>query len=247
MNSSLSAIPVLKLLLAFGPVLIVVGVLYRWSVNGGTALYALARMVVQLVLVGYVLVFIFQSDRASIVLGVLAVMLLAASWISMRPLRKNSRASYMRALGSICTGGVLTLIVVTQGVLDLEPWYEPRFVIPLAGMIFATSMNTVSLAAERFDAEMRRGSSYDASRDIALRAALIPMFNSLLAVGLVSFPGMMTGQILSGVEPLIAIRYQIMVMCMIFGAAGISAACYLVVRRNEKTSQETARTTEQHL
>jgi putative ABC transport system permease protein len=233
MNNSLYAIPVLNLLLAFGPVLIVVGVLYRWSVESGTALYALGRMVVQLVLVGYVLVFVFRSDRVSVVLGVLAVMLMAASWISMRPLMRRTGVSYVKALGSICTGGVLTLIIVTQGVLDLEPWYEPRFVVPLAGMIFATSMNTVSLAAERFEAETRRGSTYQQSRRVALRAALIPMFNTLLAVGLVSIPGMMTGQILSGVAPLIAVRYQIMVMCMIFGAAGISAACYLVLRRNE--------------
>ena len=62
---------------------------------------------------------------------------------------------------------------------------------------------------------------------IALRTALIPIINSLLAVGLVSLPGMMTGQILSGVSPLIAVRYQIMVMCMIFGSAGITSAIFL--------------------
>ena len=66
-----------------------------------------------------------------------------------------------------------------------------------------------------------------AAREEALQAALIPVINSLLAVGLVSLPGMMTGQILSGVEPLIAARYQIVVMAMLFGASGIAAACYL--------------------
>ena len=98
-------------------------------------------------------------------------------------------------------------------------------------MIFANSMNSVSLAAERFAAEMSRDSSFVEARNRALNASLIPVINSLFAVGLVSFPGMMTGQILSGVEPLIAVRYQIMVMCMIFGSAGISAAGYLYLQR----------------
>ncbi|MHA2032017.1 MAG: ABC transporter permease, partial [Candidatus Kariarchaeaceae archaeon] len=68
---------------------------------------------------------------------------------------------------------------------------------------------------------------YEEARNIALKASLIPITNSLFAVGLVSIPGMMTGQILSGVSPLIAARYQIMVMCMVFGAAGISSAIFL--------------------
>ncbi|MBW2490481.1 MAG: ABC transporter permease, partial [Deltaproteobacteria bacterium] len=68
---------------------------------------------------------------------------------------------------------------------------------------------------------------FDEARGTALKASLIPITNSLFAVGLVSLPGMMTGQVLSGVSPLIAARYQIMVMCMIFSAAGISSACFL--------------------
>ena len=95
-------------------------------------------------------------------------------------------------------------------------------------MIFANAMNSVSLAAERLEAETERNVPYDQARNIALRASLTPITNSLFAVGLVSLPGMMTGQILSGVSPLIAVRYQIMVMCMIFGSAGISAACFLL-------------------
>jgi len=121
----------------------------------------------------------------------------------------------------------LTLVLVSQIVLTLEPWYQPQFMIPLAGMIFANSMNSISLAVERLNAEKNRNVPYTEARNIALQAALIPVINALFAVGLVSLPGMMTGQILSGVSPLIAIRYQIMVMCMVFGSAGISAACFL--------------------
>ena len=111
----------------------------------------------------------------------------------------------------------------------------PSYMIPLAGMIFANAMNAVSLAIERLEAETDRDVPYDRARIIALRASLIPITNSLLAVGLVSLPGMMTGQILSGISPFIAARYQIMVMCMIFGSAGISSSCFLIFVRSDFT------------
>jgi len=98
-------------------------------------------------------------------------------------------------------------------------------------MIFAASMNSISLAAERIGSEMERGVSYIEAKAVALNAALIPITNSLFAVGLVSLPGMMTGQILSGVSPFIAARYQLMVMCMMFIAAGFSAVLFLVSAR----------------
>jgi putative ABC transport system permease protein len=123
------------------------------------------------------------------------------------------------------------LALVSQLVIDLPRWFEPRFVVPLAGMIFANAMNTVSLAAERFESEQAREVEYAEARTTALDAALIPQVNALLAVGLVSLPGMMTGQILSGVDPLIAVRYQIVVMCMIFGSSGLAAVAYLFAQR----------------
>ena len=109
----------------------------------------------------------------------------------------------------------------------------PRYMIPLAGMVFASSMNGISLAAERLRAELERNIKYKKAKVIALKAALIPITNSLLAVGLVSLPGMMTGQILSGVSPHIAVRYQIMVMCMIFSSVGLSSYLFLMIARNK--------------
>lgn len=103
--------------------------------------------------------------------------------------------------------------------------------VPIAGMIFANTMNSVSLAAERLHAEIQHHDSYIQARNIAFQAAMIPVINSLFAVGLVSLPGMMTGQILSGISPFIAARYQIMVMAMIFGSSGLSAALYLTFVR----------------
>jgi len=226
---SVEVIPLGNLALAFGPVLVVVAVFYKWSLNAPNALYALARMLLQLSLIGYFLVYLFESDDAVLIIAVLAVMVFVSSWITLRTIKIQRRKLYLSALLSIAFGGGITLLLITEWVLDLTPWYWPRYMIPLAGMIFANAINSVSLAAERFMAETQRGLSYDEARRIAFHAAMIPVINSLFAVGLVSLPGMMTGQILSGISPLIAARYQIMVMCMIFGSAGIATACFLVL------------------
>jgi putative ABC transport system permease protein len=231
MNNSVELIPVWNLVLAFVPVLAVIYIIFRWRLEGRGAIYAIGRMLIQLLLVGYVLLYIFRAERAVIIAIVLAVMLFVSSWIALRPVAKRRRQLYGRAFLSIAVGGGATLLLITQGVLRLDPWFWPRYVVPLAGMIFASAMNAVSLAAERFESELGKRADYDEARRAAFRAGLIPITNSLLAVGLVSLPGMMTGQILSGVSPLVAARYQIMVMCMIFGSAGISSAFYLTLIR----------------
>jgi len=128
---------------------------------------------------------------------------------------------------ALALGGGSTLLVVVFGVLDLTPWYEPRYMVPLAGMIFANSMNTVSIAAERFESEIANGQPVDTAKRISFHAGMIPVINSMFAVGLVALPGMMTGQILSGITPLVAARYQIVVMAMLFSASGLSAALYV--------------------
>jgi len=216
-----------NLALAFIPVCIVIVIQYFWAREYRNAIYGVSRMLVQLLMIGYILTYIFDTDNAWIVLAVLSVMVFAASWIGLQTVRHKQRYLYPKALLALIIGGGTTLVLVTQGVLNLTPWYLPNYFIPLAGMIFANAMNSVSLAADRLEAEISRDVSYDRARNIAFRSSLIPITNSLFAVGLVSIPGMMTGQILSGISPLIAARYQIMVMCMVFGAAGISSACFL--------------------
>ncbi len=188
-------------------------------------------MLVQLLIIGYFLTYIFASDHALPTLLILTVMISASSWIALGTIKNMRCLLYRHAFISIAVGGGITLLLVTQAVLELQPWYLPRLMVPIAGMIFANSMNSISLAVERLNAELERSVAYETARNIALQACLIPVINSLCAVGLVSLPGMMTGQILSGVSPLIAIRYQIMVMCMIFGSAGISAACFLILAK----------------
>ncbi len=227
----MQTIPLISLSIAFFPALVVIGILFTWSLNASNAVYAISRMLAQLLIIGYFLAYIFESDHALVIMVILAFMACVASWIALGTVKEKRHSLYKYALLSIAFGGGLTLLCVTKGVLALKTWYSPQFVIPLAGMIFANAMNSISLAVERFTAEMDRNVSYEQARNTAFQAALIPIINSLFAVGLVSLPGMMTGQILSGVSPFIAIRYQIMVMCMIFGSAGISTACFLLLIR----------------
>ena len=237
MDSSVPTILFANLALAFIPVFAVIVIIWKWDLGYKNSIYAVFRMLIQLLLIGYFLAYIFKTDRALIVVAVLAVMLFSSSWIALRTMKVSRKILYGKSLLSITLGGSFILLLMTQGVLHLQPWYLPSYVIPLAGMIFANAMNSVSLAGERLEAEISRDIAFEEARKTAFQASLIPITNSLFAVGLVSLPGMMTGQILSGVSPLIAVRYQIMVMCMIFGSAGISSAIFLVLlKTNYKTS-----------
>jgi putative ABC transport system permease protein len=211
------------------PVAIVVGVMFRWSAGAHTAIYATMRMLIQLLLIGYVLLFILDSDQPAFIIAVLMTMLGVASWIAIRPLRQKQPHIYFNSLAAISISGILILGLVSQVVVGVDPWFSPRYVVPLAGMIFAGAMNAVSVAAERLQSEFDRETPYIEARRAALQASLIPITNSLFAVGLVALPGMMTGQILSGVSPLVAAKYQIVVMTMLFGVSGMSAAMYLAL------------------
>ena len=233
MNAAVQSITWQGLTLAFVPTLIVLAIMWRWSAGVGKGIYATARMLAQLLLIGYVLVFIFETGEPGVVLGVLGFMLVVSSWISMQPLHNKSPRVYRNAFVSISVSGVLTLALVSQVVIGIEPWFDPRYLIPLAGMIFAGAMTTISLAGERVQAEVARGVSYPEARRIALQTALIPMINSLFAVGLVSLPGMMTGQILSGVSPMVAAKVQRIVMSMLYGVTGMSAAMFLDLEQGD--------------
>ena len=230
--SSVTTIPIASLLLGFVPVLLLIVIMRAWGLNALQAMYANVRMLVQLLLIGYVLTYIFETDEPVLVVLVVVFMIAMSSWIALRPLADRGIKPYSIVTIAIGVSGLGVLILITQIILELPRWFEPRFVVPLAGMIFANSMNTISLAGERFHAERGRGEDYLSARRLAMEAAMIPQVNALLAVGLVSLPGMMTGQILSGVEPLTAARYQIMVMCMIFSTAGLAAVLYMALKKN---------------
>jgi len=229
MDETITFIPFSRLLIIFIPSGIVSFLIYSWSLEWKNSLYALGRMLGQLVLMGYFLSYIFNSNSSLTILCILISMVLVASWIALRILNKKRINLLKYAFIAIAISGGINLFIVTHLLLQLDPWYMPRFMVPLAGMIFSSAMNGVSLAAERLLAEIDKGIIYDDARRIAFNASLIPIINSLFAVGLVSLPGMMTGQILSGISPLTAARYQIMVMCMIFNSVGLASYIFLVL------------------
>jgi len=232
-----------------GLILLAAGIArWRGTGLGRDFLVGAVRTVVQLALVGYVLAYIFALDRWPLVLAALAVMLLVAAWTAMG--RQEERTP--RLLGimtlALLAGSGLTLVYVGGLVVRVDPWYNPRYLIPLFGMIIGNAMNASALAAERLSGEMeaRRGeveaylalgaSPAHASREAvrrALRASLIPTVNGLMVVGVVSLPGMMTGQILAGSDPLLAVRYQVVVMFMLASAVALSAVLVLLWHRGD--------------
>tara|TARA_B110000438_G_C15774502_1_gene633428 strand:- start:682 stop:1392 length:711 start_codon:yes stop_codon:yes gene_type:complete len=226
----MQTIPLRELSIVFIPTVFMLFIMYRWKLKAWVGLYANFRMIVQLLLVGYFLTYLFETNKPIIIVALVFLMIGVSTWIALRSFKNQKTKPYLTVLLSIGVPGLTLLIIVTQFVIEMSRWFEPNLVIPIAGMIFANSMNTVSLAAERFESELKRGESYISARQTALDATLIPQINSLFAVGLVSLPGMMTGQILSGIDPHIAVRYQIMVMWMIFSSGGIAAVLYLVLR-----------------
>jgi putative ABC transport system permease protein len=200
-------------------------------------LLGLARMTIQLLAVGFFLVFLFKESKPWLTLLALVVMGIAASAIAVR----TSQAFDWRRLGlvglSMTVSTVFTLGIVLVFVLEIWPWQEPTTVIPLAGMTLSSAMNALSLAIERFDATVALNGDRPAAAKKALDTALIPITNSLMAVGVVSIPGMMTGQVLAGVSPYIAARYQIMILCCLFASAGLATKIYLALEQNRQTSK----------
>ena len=239
MEQSLATIPLANLAIAFLPVFLVLIILAKWSLPTKRTLHALVRMLVQLLLVGYVLSYIFATFSAWVIGALLLMMIVFSSWIALNNIEQPKGIIFKNAFFAILLSGSFILWVMTQGVLNLSPWYQAQTLIPLAGMVFANCMNSVSLSGERFFAERGRAETYISARNTAFKASMIPNINALFAVGIVSLPGMMTGQILAGVSPFIAARYQIMVMCMVFASAGLASAIFLVLNKPNDTSEDT--------
>ena len=228
----MQTIPITNILYMLVPVVIVGYFYVKWIGNTTEIAYASVRMVSQLLLIGYALSFIFSSDSLWLMLAILLFMIGASSLIALRNFKDKTWQSYLLLFSAIALGGTFNLAIVIFLVLNLD-LQTPEVIIPLAGMIYANAMNAVALCAERYESEIKQKSYYEARKD-AFRASMIPQINSFLAVGLVSLPGMMTGQILSGVDPLIAVRYQIVVMAMILGSSGISTVLFLFWQKNRR-------------
>lgn len=205
-------------------------------------LWASLRMVIQLFAVGSLLHLVFRVRSPLATLAILLVMgLCTLQVVGGRMERRMPRFYRVMATALLAGCGGATFVLCGLA-LDYSPWYDPRYLIPLAGMIIGNSMNGATLAAERLASGIRErreeleaaiclgATSRQAAEPIvrqAFRAALMPTINTMAAMGIVSLPGMMTGQILSGTDPMVAVRYQIAIMCAITGAVGISS--YLIL------------------
>jgi putative ABC transport system permease protein len=207
-------------------------------------IWSALRMVVQLLVVGYLLHLVFALDRPGPVLLLLVLMAGFAVQTVAARVRHRMPRFYTIVGTAIFFGCGATTFLFCSLLIGLTPWYDPRYLIPLAGMVIGNSMTGASLAAERLAGEMaeRRPEietalclgapvrlAAETAVQGALRAALIPAINSMAAMGIVFLPGMMTGQILSGTEPILAVRYQIAVMCVITGSVTITSFIILVL------------------
>lgn len=212
--------------------LIIVWYFYKsWVKNSYEIINSTLRMIIQLLLIGYVLVYLFNNENNLLGFFILLFMIVVSTYIARRNIKNKSKYEYLLILISLGISGLLHLIIIILFVLKLENIYIPQYVIPIAGMLFANIMNSLSLGIERFEMEYNKSKDFISARAIAFKASMIPQINSLFAVGLVSLPGMMTGQILSGVDPLIAVRYQIMIMAVILSSSGIGIIIYFLLKR----------------
>ncbi|MFQ5644233.1 MAG: iron export ABC transporter permease subunit FetB [Thiogranum sp.] len=213
-------------------------------------LIAALRTAIQLTLVGLVLKALFANSNLLWVTLISLLMLVIAGREVMARQHRRFAGRWGYGIGAVSmfvssfTVALFALLVVVGN----DPWYQPQYSIPLLGMLLGNTMNGIALALDRLtqsaweqrpviEARLMLGhSAQDAMSDIrrqVFRSGLIPIINAMAAAGIVSLPGMMTGQILAGAEPVEAVKYQILIMFLITGGAGFGtmAAVHLAVRR----------------
>ncbi len=209
-------------------------------------LLAAVRMVVQLVLVGYVLRFVFQAGSPAIVLAMSAV---AAREVAARPKQRLARGGNLWvSAAAVGASTVLAVLLALATALRPQPWWDPRYAIPIAGIVLGGALSSGSLALDGvlggaaaaragIEAQLALGRPFaQAVRPLvteAIRRGLLPVVNQMTAAGVVTLPGAMTGQILAGVDPVEAVKYQILMLLLISGAGGVAAgaAALLAARR----------------
>ncbi len=209
---------------------------------------ASVRMVVQLLLIGFVLEWLFTQNNAGLILGISLIMASIASVAAVNRTNRRFSGIYWNSLLSVLAASSIVTSLTVGGLIQVHPWYNPQYLIPLLGMVLGNTLNGISLGLDRFmdgligqrdqiETRLALGATrWEAARpqlQEAVRVGMIPTINSMMVMGLVSLPGMMTGQILAGVNPIEAVRYQIVVMFMIAAgtALGIFGVVVLAFRR----------------
>jgi putative ABC transport system permease protein len=215
-----------------------------------TALVSAGRMAVQLLLVGLLLRWVFRlASPALTALLILLMLLVAAREIAARPKQRfRGGGSYLIAAGAAAAGTMAAALVIALTSLRPSPALDPRTAIPLAGILLGAALNAGSLAldstlagviAQRpaIEARLALGHSWrDATRDLlheATRRGIVPALNQMTAAGIITLPGIMTGQILAGADPEAAVRWQIVLLLLLAGTSGLTAfaAAALALRR----------------
>lgn len=212
-------------------------------------LLAAARMVVQLLLVGFVLRIVFALGSPAMTLAIVALMIAAAAReVAGRPAQKLHGWANFR-IGAIVVGvsGMATVLLALLTAIRPSPWYDPHYAIPLMGIVLGSVLNSASLGLDTFfsgivkgrpeiEARLALGETCQQAlspliRD-SVRRGLIPIINQMSAAGIITLPGIMTGQILAGMDPVDAVKYQILLMFLLTGAGGLAAvgAVYLAAR-----------------
>lgn len=206
--------------------------LVRWQQLGLelTLLHATVRTVLQLLAVGYVLAIVFTWQNPYSVIAVLLVMLAIATVVARNRIDQRLSRLLLVLAGSLLTTLLLTMVYTMGAIIRPEVWYEPRYLIPLAGIVLGNAMTAATIAGDRLVTSLKRNPvviethlSLGASpqqaiaeyRREAIKAGLIPTINAMMVVGIVKLPGIITGQLLSGADPLNAALYQMLIMFML--------------------------------
>ncbi len=207
------------------------------------------RMTLQLILVGYLLVYIFNNPNPFVTMGIIALMEVFAIYTVFKKFKNQlSKALKQVIAASMLMGTLSCLVYFLLVVVRISPWYDPQYFIPIAGMIVGNAMTGISLGVKSLvegmtiqraaveEALILGATPRDASKDIinsSFDSAILPTINSMVGMGIVFLPGMMTGQILSGTVPTTAIAYQIAIMLGILGA--VSLTVFMMLQRGYKT------------
>lgn len=200
------------------------------------------RMTAQLLFIGLVLRFLFANTSLLLVVLMATIMLLAAGrevWARQNRKIRGISGYTISVVAMLVSSFSIALLALTV-IIGIEPWYTPQYAIPLLGMLLGNTMTGIALALDRMTdlLHSRRGeveqrlllgqTCQEASRDIrreCMRTGMMPIINSMAAAGLVSLPGMMTGQILGGTPPIEAVKYQLLIMFLIAAGTGFGVVC----------------------
>lgn len=206
------------------------------------------RCFIQLLAVGFLLIYVFEYQTWWIVVILLVFMMLAATQIATSRVKSSIPGLIPLVFASIFVSSVSIGLVVVELVVHADPWYDARQMIPIFGMVVGNVMSAIAVAIDRLFADMDARESEifslvalgatpreaaKSSLSAAIGAGITPTLATMSAAGIVSIPGMMTGQILAGADPLIAAKYQIVVLLMVSAATtlGIVLACFLTFRK----------------